>query len=81
LLSCITGYSAFWWQVWLALAVIIMILPHHLINLGVIFLYKWRMYGDFGVVLDRNCFSFSLFPSFPSLSSSANPSICYLLLI
>jgi hypothetical protein len=58
-----------------------MILPHHLIHLGVIFLYRWRMYGDFGVVWIEIAFFFSLFPSFPSLSSSASPSICFFLLI
>jgi hypothetical protein len=46
MLSCVTRYSAFWWQVWLVPAVVTMISPHHLIHLSILFLHRWRMYVD-----------------------------------
>jgi hypothetical protein len=60
--------AAFWWRVHLTLVIVIIILPHHLIRLNVLFLFGWRVYG--GSAWFGSKFIFFSFTSFPSLSPS-----------
>jgi hypothetical protein len=45
-LARVSCSAAFQWCVRQTLMVVIVILPYHLIYIGVLFLFRWRMYRD-----------------------------------